>query len=83
MDQNSPKIWILIVVIIVIIAVAWFMFGRPERASAPSETSDISLNNLEAVSQSDEVAALDKELRDTDLSNLTPELDAIDREIGQ
>ncbi len=83
MNANSQKIWILIVVIVVIVAAAWFMFGRPERAVAPSETSDTSLNSLETVSQSDEVATMEQELADTDLSNLTPELDAIDREIGR
>lgn len=83
MDPNSRKIWILIVVIVAVIAVAWFMFGRPERVIAPYETSDGSLNGLEAPSQSDDVQTMEKELADTDLSNLTPELDAIDLEFGQ
>ncbi len=83
MDPNSRKIWILIVVIVAVIAVAWFMFGRPERVIAPYETSDRSLNGLEAPSQSDDVQTMEKELADTDLSNLTPELDAIDLEFGQ
>ena len=73
----------MIVVIVAVIALAWFMFGRPERAIAPSETSDASLNSLEPVSQSDEVVTLEKELAGTDLSNLTPELDTIGSEFSQ
>jgi len=81
--QNS-KIWIAIVVIVVVIAAAWFLFARPEKATAPDESpTDASISKLQKVGTSDNVSAIESDLNATDLSDLTGEMGAIESELGQ
>ncbi len=82
--NNNFKIWIIIAVIVIIVIVAWILFARPEQATAPDGTpTDASINKLQEVSTSDTVSAIEEDLNATDLSDLTSELEAIEKELGQ
>lgn len=72
MENHNTKIIILIVFLVAILAVAWFIFARPEQANAP-------VDNL---STSDEVAAIEEDLNQSDLPDISEDLRVIEGELA-
>lgn len=72
MESTDKKIIVLIVLLVAILAVAWFMFARPEQANAPADS----------LSTSDEVAAIEEDLNQSDLPDISEDLRAIEGELA-
>ncbi|HEY4528174.1 MAG TPA: hypothetical protein VJL09_03965 [Candidatus Paceibacterota bacterium] len=72
MENTNTKIIILIALLVAVLAVAWFMFFRPEQADGP-------VDNL---STSDEVAAIEEDLNQSDLPDISEDLKAMEGELA-
>ena len=85
-----------IVVIVILVIAAFFVWGGDEKAQVSPEDTlptgdemqvvevelDTSIEELEMVSDSDELDAIAEDLEATNLDDLTMELDAIDAELA-
>ena len=72
MENTNTKIIILIALLVAILAVAWFMFFRPEQADGP-------VDNL---STSDEVAAIEADLSQSEIPDISEDLRAMEGEFA-
>ena len=72
MENTNTKIIILIALLVAVLAVAWFMFFRPEQAEAPADN----------LSTSDEVAAIEEALNQSDLPDISEDLRAMEGELA-
>src|SRR3989344_4626853 len=72
LENTITKIIILIALLVAVLAVAWFMFFRPEQADGP-------VDNL---STSDEVAAIEEDLNQSDLPDISEDLKAMEGELA-
>lgn len=83
MSSQGPVIGI-IVVIVVLIAGAFYFFGRVAQApDAMTEPTDVMLEDLPTTSTSDEASAIESDLNAEDFSDIDAELEALDAEFAQ
>ncbi|OGF82117.1 hypothetical protein A3B18_03345 [Candidatus Giovannonibacteria bacterium RIFCSPLOWO2_01_FULL_46_13] len=82
--STNNKILIIILVIILGLGVAWWYYGDLDMASFDSfdmrDSSDPSTQKLQEMSGSDETEDIEKDLNESDYSELTKELDSIEAE---
>lgn len=82
----------IIIVIILLVAAFYLWANRPETSPAIDEPTisaeevlseeDPQTQQLQTQSQSDDLAAIEQDLNNTELDNLTKELENIDQELG-
>jgi len=72
MENTNTKIIILIALLVAILAVAWFMFFRPEQAEAPADN----------LSTSDEVVATEEDLNQNEIPDISEDLRAMEGELA-
>lgn len=89
-DQNNRWAWIVTGIVIVVVVAGFYMWPKegsapanaPEENQVVQEEVDASASALQQVSPSDEVADIENDLNNTDLSGLDKEVSDIEAEVN-
>lgn len=83
-EQNSSKVWwiVAIVFILVITAFAIYYMRGGDMSSITGLTQSNDVSKLQQQGTSDNTAAIEADLKATDLSNLNTESSLIDKELS-
>lgn len=79
----------LVVVVLVIVLGAWYIFTDRVSETQPADTPaseaafEAEVSEIETVSEDDSLSAIEADLNATDLESLDAELQALDSELGQ